>query len=121
MKQLIFISILASLLFFLGTISVNAQSASLYLSPFSGSFLVGSTFTISIFLNTEGNEINVVWADLKFPPEILQVTSPTAGTSFITEWIVPPNYSNEKGLISFRGGDPGGISTSAGLVSSITF
>lgn len=100
---------------------VKAEGAELYLSPSSGSFLVGSTFSVSIFLNTGGNEINVVWAELKFPPEILQVTSPTAGTSFISEWIIPPNYSNEKGIISFRGGIPGGIKTSAGLVSSITF
>jgi len=98
-----------------------AGGASLYLSPSSGSFLVGSTFSISIFLNSEGNEINVVWADLKFPPEILQITSPTTGSSFISEWILPPNYSNERGIVSFRGGVPGGIITSAGLVSSITF
>jgi len=94
-----------------------AGGASLYLSPSSGSFLVGSTFSISIFLNSEGNEINVVWADLKFPPEILQITSPTTGSSFISEWILPPNYSNERGIVSFRGGVPGGIITSAGLVS----
>jgi hypothetical protein len=100
---------------------VKAEGAELYLSPSSGSFLVGSTFSVSIFLNTGGNEINVVWAELKFPPEILQVISPTAGTSFISEWLIPPNYSNEKGIISFRGGIPGGIKTSAGLVSSITF
>jgi hypothetical protein len=83
--------------------------------------LVGSTFTVSIFVDTEGNEINAVWAELKFPPDKLQITSPTAGTSFITEWLTPPNYSNERGVISFRGGIPGGIKTSAGLVSSVTF
>ena len=98
-----------------------ASSASLYFSPSSGSFLVGSTFTVSVFLDTEENEINTVWAELKFPPEILQVTSPTAGSSFFSQWITPPNYSNEKGIVSFRGGIPGGISTSAGLISSITF
>jgi len=112
---------LFSIFYFLNSSVVEAGSASLYLSPASGSFLVGSTFSVSVFVNTEGNEINAVWAELKFPPEILQVTSPTAGTSFIAEWIVPPNYSNERGIISFRGGVPGGITTSAGLISSITF
>ncbi|MCP6718032.1 MAG: cohesin domain-containing protein [Patescibacteria group bacterium] len=101
--------------------AVQSNSAQLYLSPSSGSFLVGSTFSVSIFINTESNEINVVQTELKFPPNILQVTSPTAGTSLITEWITPPSYSNERGIISFQGGIPGGISTSAGLVSSITF
>ncbi|MCK4520251.1 hypothetical protein KAT95_00045 [Candidatus Parcubacteria bacterium] len=109
------------ILFFIIPFSVSGASASLYLSPSSGSFLVGSTFTVSIFLDTEGNDINVVWAELKFNPEILQITSPTAGNSFISEWILPPNYSNKKGIISFRGGIPEGISTSAGLVSSVAF
>lgn len=117
----IFLILVILILPFISGPSVKAASAELYLSPSSGSFLVGSTFSVSVFVNTEGDEINVVWAELKFPPEILQVTSPTAGASFITEWIVPPNYSNERGIISFRGGVPGGISTSAGLVSSITF
>ncbi len=120
MKRLILLLVILIFSFSV-TFPVKAESSSLYLFPSSGSFLVGSTFTVSIFLNTEGSEINVVWADLKFPPEILQITSPTTGSSFISEWIIPPNYSNERGIISFRGGVPGGIITSAGLVSSITF
>lgn len=121
MKSLFLILIILILSFFGLAPDVKAKSASLYLSPSSGSFLIGSVFTVSVFVNTEGNEINTVWAELKFSPNILQVTSPTAGTSFIAEWLTPPNYSNERGVISFRGGIPGGISTSAGLVSSITF
>lgn len=117
----IFPFLLILILSFIVGPSAKAASASLYLSPASGSFLVGSTFSVSVFVNTEGNEINAVWAELKFPPEILQVTSPTAGTSFIAEWLTPPNYSNERGIISFRGGVPGGISASAGLISSVTF
>jgi len=120
MKRIFLILVILILSFISGS-SVEAASAELYLSPSSGSFFVGSTFSVSVFANTEGNEINVVWAELKFPPEILQVTSPTAGASFIAEWLTPPNYSNERGIISFRGGIPGGITTSAGLVSSITF
>ena len=122
MQKVLIITILVFFLLSLGLTSfVWAESASLYLSPSSGSFLIGSTFTVSIFVNTEGNEINLVWAEIKFPPDKLQVTSPTAGTSFITEWLTPPSYSNEKGIISFRGGILGGITTSAGLVSTITF
>lgn len=118
-KLLLFLLIL---IFSFGTAhDAKGTGVSLSLSPSSGSFLVGSTFSVSIFLDTGGNEINVVFAELKFPPEILQVTSPAAGSSFFAEWLTPPNYSNERGIISFRGGVPGGITTSAGLVSSITF
>lgn len=120
MKKLLpFLLIL--ILFFAIIPTVRAASASLYLSPSRGSFTVGSTFTVSVYLNTEGNEINVVQADLKFPPDKLQVTAPTTGSSFVSEWLTPPSYSNTQGIISFKGGILGGITTSSGLVSSITF
>ncbi|MBZ9569797.1 hypothetical protein KJA16_02645 [Patescibacteria group bacterium] len=106
---------------FLAVPLIYAQSASLYLAPSRGTFFVGGTFNVSIYLDTKGNEINVIEVDLKFPPDILQVTAPTAGESFISEWIVPPNYSNIGGKISFKGGIPEGIVTTAGLVSTITF
>ena len=101
---------------------VKAEGASLYLSPSSGTFFVGSTFDISIFLNTGGNDINAVKVDLKFDPKKLQITSPTAGRSFITVWISQPVFSNVEGTATFQGGIPSpGINTSAGLVSTITF
>jgi hypothetical protein len=101
--------------------NTSASEGSLYLAPSKGTFLVGSTFSVSIFVNTKGNDINVVKVDLKFPPDILQVTSPTAGESFISEWLTPPTYSNIGGFINFKGGIPEGIITSAGLVSTVTF
>ncbi len=121
MRKLIIFCVFCILLLLGSTRAVKAQGAFLHLSPSSGSFLVGSTFSISIFLDSGGETINTVWADLKFPPAVLQVTSPTTGKSFISEWLLPPNYSNESGIISFKGGVPGGIVTSAGLVSTITF
>jgi hypothetical protein len=112
------------LLVFVSGIPFNkarAAGASLHLAPSKGTFLVGSTFSVSIYLDTKGNKINAVEVDLKFPPEILQITTPTAGESFISEWLTPPSYSNIGGTISFKGGIPEGILTSAGLVSAITF
>jgi hypothetical protein len=100
----------------------ETQSASLYLSPYSGAFFVGNTFDVSVFVNTEENNINAVEVNLKFPPELLQVTSPTANFSFISIWADQPSYSNKEGIISFKGGVPNpGIKTSAGLISTITF
>ena len=45
---------------------VKAEGASLYLSPQTGTFFVGSTFDVSIFVNTNENNINAVKVDLKF-------------------------------------------------------
>ncbi|KPJ56322.1 hypothetical protein AMJ49_05155 [Parcubacteria bacterium DG_74_2] len=118
---------LVALSFILAAFSIlpqaaGAAGASLYLSPSSGSFFVGNTFNVSVFVNTGGENVNAVDVDLKFDPTKLQVASPTAGKSFIEVWVAQPTYSNTKGILSFMGGIPSpGINTSAGLVSTVTF
>ena len=100
----------------------EAAGASLYLSPASGSFFVGSTFDVSVFVNTGRENVNAVEINLKFDPKKLQVASPTAGKSFIEVWVSQPTYSNIKGTMGFIGGIPSpGINTSSGLVSTVTF
>ncbi|MDO8516248.1 MAG: cohesin domain-containing protein [bacterium] len=109
------------LVFFGGLRTANA-AASLYLSPAGGTFTVDSTFTVSILLNTGGEAINAVEANLSFPPDKLQVVSPSAGTSFVKTWIAPPTYSNSDGTLKFQGALPNpGINTESGLVSTVTF
>ncbi|MDO8558763.1 MAG: cohesin domain-containing protein [bacterium] len=99
-----------------------AETASLYLSPSSGTFFIGSTFNVSVFVNTGDNNINVVKADLKFDPKKVQIASPTAGKSLISVWLAQPSYSNIEGTASFQGGIPSpGVNTSSGLISTITF
>lgn len=121
MKKLFFILIILTLLFIMPP-SVKAEGASLYFSPTAGTFFVGSTFDISIFLNTGGNNVNAVKVDLKFDQRKLQIASPTAGKSFISVWVSQPTYSNVEGRASFQGGAPSpGINTSSGLISTITF
>jgi len=108
--------------FFLAGQSVKAVGASLYFSPGSGTFFVGSTFDVSVFVNTGGEDINAVEVNVKFDPKKLQIASPTAGRSFIEVWVAQPTYDNVKGEMSFLGGLPSpGINTSAGLVSTVTF
>ena len=111
-----------SLLISLFGYKAQASGASLYISPASDAVFVGSTFDVSILLNSGGNNINTVRVDLKFDPKKIQIASPTAGKSFISVWVSQPTYSNIEGTASFRGGIPSpGINTSAGLVSTITF
>jgi hypothetical protein len=107
---------------FVGALPTISEAASLYFYPSSGSFLVGSTFDISIFVNTGGEDVNAVEVNVKFDPRKLQVASPTRGKSFIEVWVAQPTYSNTKGTMTFIGGVPNpGINTSAGLVSTVTF
>ncbi len=124
MKQinLLLIFILSLLIFSGLPFAVKGAGASLYFSPSQGTFNIGSTFDVSVFINTGNNNINAVKVDFKFDPKKLQIASPTTGKSFISVWISQPNYSNIEGFASFQGGIPSpGINTSSGLVSTITF
>jgi len=114
--------------FFIGVLliliplSAFGGGASLYFSPASGTFFVGSTFDVSVFINTGGEDVNAVEVNVKFDSTKLQIASPTAGKSFIEVWVAQPTYSNVKGEMNFIGGVPTpGINTSAGLVSTVTF
>ncbi len=96
--------------------------ASIFVGPASGTFTVGSTFTISVYVNTGGNAVNAIEANLAFPPDKLQVVAPTTGKSLVQIWVSQPTFSNELGTLKFQGTVPSpGINTESGLVSTVTF
>jgi len=101
----------------------EGTGASLFLGPPAGTFAVGSTFSISLYLNTGGRYVNAVEAYLSFPPEKLQVVSSVSERkSFIEIWASPPAYSNREGTLSFQGGiHKSGIKTENGVVATILF
>ncbi len=99
-----------------------AHAAVLRLSPASATFILGSTFDVSVILNTEGAAANTVEAELHFPPEKLQIANPSLGKSIVQIWASPPTFSNQEGKIYFIGGIPTpGVNTSEGIVQSFTF
>lgn len=98
------------------------ENISMFLEPAGGDLVVGSTFDVSVFINTGDKAINAVEVDLKFSPDKLQVVSPTSGVSFFKIWLGTPNYSNVNGTINLKGGIPSpGIVSTKGLITSITF
>jgi len=110
------------LLFFFASVQLVHGASSLYVTPSSGSFIAGETFTVSIYVNTGDDFINAVEAHLTFSPDKLQVVSPSTGRSFIDVWVGQPQYSNTAGTLSFQGAIPTpGIKTSRGLISTVTF
>jgi hypothetical protein len=106
-----------------GVFVVHAQNpASLYVGPASGTFTVGSTFSVSLYVNTGGNDVNALDVQLEYPADKLQVVSPTAGKSIINIWVSQPTYDNREGKMRFQGAIPTpGINTDAGLVSQVIF
>lgn len=99
-----------------------AEAATLRLSPGSGSFLVGSSFDLSIVLDTKNQPVNFIETELFFPPDKLQLSSPSVGRSIIQLWPAPPVFSNVEGRAYFAGGSPApGINVSEGLVLTLSF
>ena len=98
-----------------------AQATTLTIGPAGGTFSVGSTFDVSIFVNTQGKTINALEINLQFPPDKLQVASSLAGQSIISVWTSQPRFNNQNGTILIAGGIPGGINMSNGLITTITF
>jgi hypothetical protein len=117
MMRRIFFLTFFTILFFPGI----SQAATLLLSPSSGTFSVGSTFNASILLDTKGQSVNAIEVELSFPPDMLQIVSPSVGQSVVGVWTATPKFNNTTGKLELQGGVPGGITASNALVSTVTF
>lgn len=99
----------------------SAQAANFSLSPSSGTYTVGSTFEVSVLVDTQNQEINALQMQLSFPADKLQLVSPSAGSSIIEIYTTPPRFDNSAGRVEIVGGIPNGINVKSGLVSKLTF
>ena len=98
----------------------QAAGASLYLYPNTGTFVVGSTFKVSIKVNSGGQNINAAEGSIHFDTDKLSVVSVSKGGSIFNLWTTEPKASG--GSISFGGGIPQpGYTGSAGHIITITF
>jgi hypothetical protein len=96
-------------------------SSVLSISPSSVDVLQGSTFDVSILLDSKKNSVNTIELNLKFPADKLEVVKPSKDKSIFGIWVAPPVYSNTEGTASFSGIIPNGITTSSGVVVTMTF
>jgi len=83
-------------------------AAILYLEPSSGEYQPGDTFIVEMKIDTEGECINTIEANLSFSQDILKAVDFSQGQSIIILWVKSPEINQESGLISFAGGIPGG-------------
>jgi uncharacterized membrane protein len=114
-----FFLLIITLVFFATT--PVAKAATMSLSPSTGTFSVGSTFDVSIFLDTDSKSVNAIAVSLLYPPDMLQVVSPSLGQSVIGVWTAAPKFDNLAGRVDLQGGIPGGITASKALISTVTF
>lgn len=118
--QLYFKGILVALLLWAGSAEM-ADAASLRLSPSTGVYQAGSTFTARVQVVTGGDPINAAEGTLSFNPNELTVVSANRSGSIFNLWVTEPTFSNSAGTISFSGGVPTGYSGNVGNVLSVTF
>lgn len=95
-------------------------AATLSLSPPTGVYSSGQTFSASVVINTQGQSINAAEGTLSFNPRELSVVSVSKGSLF-NLWTSEPSFSNTAGTVSFSGGNPAGYQGSAGVVVTVTF
>lgn len=105
--------------FFFG-FSMAAYAADVLVSPSTGSYNTGQTFTATIRANPQGQSVNAVEATLTFDTSTLTVVSVSKTGSVFSLWTTEPTFSNTAGTIGFGGGSPTPFSTQSTLVT-VTF
>ncbi len=113
-------SILFAVVICFVSLPLLTKAATISLSPATGVYSAGSTFTARVQVDTSGKPINAADGTLTFNPKELSVVSVSKGSVF-SLWTAEPSYSNSAGTVSFSGGSPTGYTGSAGTVLSVTF
>jgi hypothetical protein len=118
-----FIHSLKNLVLLVALFLVSASvtlAADLVVSPSTGSYSAGQTFTTTVRAVPGGDNINAVEATLSFDPSLLSVVSVSKTGSVFSLWTTEPTFSNAAGTVSFGGGSPTPFTSTSNIVS-ITF
>lgn len=94
-------------------------AAVIAVTPSTASITQGSTFSVSVRVNTQGQNINVAEASVVFPSDLLQVVSVSPGSTFTLQ--TPGSPSKSAGRAFFSAGVPSGYNGASGLLGKITF
>ena len=100
----------------------RGASVSLYLSPSSGTYTVGSTFPVAVKVNSGGEVVNAAEGTLIFNPDKVQIVNLSKSGSIFTYWVPDePTFSNSTGKILFGGGTSSKFTGTSGAIITITF
>ncbi len=103
-------------------VPTGVHAATLFLSPSTGHYEVGQTFTVTVRVNTQGIAINAAEGTLSFDQGMLNVVGLSTAGSIFNLNIQEPSYSNTDGTIRWSGIilNPGYTGT-AGMLLKVTF
>ena len=101
-KCLLFCGLIFAFAFFI--IGAKAASAaSLFLSPASGSYLVGQTFNAAVLVSSPDQAMNAASSRISFPADKLEIISLAKSGSIFSLWVQEPSFSNSAGTVNFEG------------------
>lgn len=95
-------------------------AADVAISPSTGSYSAGQTFSTTIRVVPNGDNVNAVESVLNFDPATLSVVSVSKDGSVFSLWTTEPTFSNTNGTITFGGGSPTPF-TSTSNILTVTF
>lgn len=99
---------------------VSAAGASLYLTPSTGTFVIGGTFSVSVKVSTGGQVINAAEGAIQYDSSLLEAVSASRGGAVFNLWTTEPTISG--GAIRFGGGIPmPGYKGNGGHVMTVKF
>jgi hypothetical protein len=114
LKLLLLVSVV-----FLAFVSLTF-AADLSISPSTGSYSVGQTFSVTVRAVPNGDSINAVESTMSYNPAVLSVVSISKDGSAFSLWTTEPSFSNANGTIEYGGGSPSPFTSTSNLLT-ITF
>lgn len=103
-KRLFLFSCLAvSTVALFGLLSQHALAANMSFSPSSGSYTVGKTFSIGVYVSSSDQAMNAASGAISFPADKLEVVSVSKSGSIFNLWVQEPSFSNSAGTVNFEG------------------
>jgi len=111
MKKILLCLFIIFLFFLFKKDSLATGAASLILSPQTGTYTNGQTFSIIVKVDTGGEKINQVKMNLNYPTANLDFVEAVKTGSFVTNWLM--ENSTTPGLLTYTGGlpTPGAVGT----------
>jgi len=103
------------------SLPATSYAATLSLTPNTGVYTAGNTFTARVIVNTQGKPVNAAEGTITFNPQEITVLSVDRSGSIFNLWVTEPTFSNAAGTINFSGGMPSGYTGAAGTIFTITF
>lgn len=100
---------------------VFAAAPSMYFSPATRVVTQGETFSVEVYVDTGGHEVNAAEGEIFFDPDELEVVYISKLDAILTFWAPEPDFSNVNGSIRFGGGSTRNYVGGRGLIAGITF